>query len=426
MGFAHFGNELYNGRRSLRFIGRRKIWYMIATLSMVIAIVALLTLKLNPGIEFRGGSQFEIKNASSTSQTLGEDAVHQVSPASEALVTKLGTNGVRVQTDKLNNKTTDQVAAALATAYKVPANSITSSFVGPSWGRDISKKAIQGLVVFLILVALVIAAYFRTWKMAAAGLAALIHDLLLTVGVYALTGFEVTPATVIGFLTILGYSLYDTVVVFDKVRENTDDITHSNRRTFEEAANLAINQTLVRSINTSVVALLPVGSILFIGSFVLGAGTLKDISLALFVGIAAGTYSSIFIATPLLVDLRRREPEIVAHTAKILRRRAEAAAKAQATPVTPIEDDDADLDAVGAGVAPAGAGSSPGGRSATGGASGAGAGANAGTGSKAGAGSKATAASGSAAARASGQGGQSQRRQPKRNGKSRPGSSPRR
>jgi len=167
--------------------------------------------------------------------------------------------------------------------------------------------------------------------MAVAAIIALIHDLILTVGIYALIGFEVTPASVIGFLTILGYSLYDTVVVFDKVRENTDHITSTVKRNYAEAANLAVNQTLVRSINTSVVALLPVGSILFIGAFILGAGSLKDISLALFVGIAAGTYSSIFIATPLLADLRGREPELVAQGERVRRRRAEAAAASAAT-----------------------------------------------------------------------------------------------
>ena len=354
MGFARFGNDLYSGRRSLPFVAMRRVWYAVALGMMLISVIALFTLKLNEGIDFRGGSQFELLKVSDTSQSIGTNAVATVAPGSHTRVSKLGSSGVRVQTDKLTDKQTIAVDAALAKAYNVPVKDIGYSFVGPSWGQDVSKKALQGLVVFLVLVALVIAGYFRTWKMAAAGLIALLHDLLITVGVYALTGFEVTPATVIGFLTILGYSLYDTVVVFDKVRENTDQITLSTRRTYEEAANLAVNQTLVRSINTSVVALLPVASILFIGAFVLGAGTLKDISLALFVGIAAGTYSSIFIATPLLVELRRREPAIVAHTQKLLKRRAEAARKSE-TGVTPIEDDVVATDAVGAGVG-AGAG----------------------------------------------------------------------
>jgi preprotein translocase subunit SecF len=321
MGFATFGNELYSGRRSLPFIRRRRIWYTVAAVLMIASVLALVFRGLNESIEFRGGSEFDMVKVSSTSQSIGTDAVASVVPGTEARISKLGPNGIRVQTEKLTDDQTTQVKAALAQGYDISVNAVTSSFVGPSWGGDVSKRALEGLIVFLVLVSVLISAYFRTWKMAAAGLVALIHDLLLTVGVYAVTGFEVSPATVIGFLTILGYSLYDTVVVFDKVRENTEDITHSTRRTYEEAANLAVNQTLVRSINTSVVALLPVASILFIGAFLLGAGTLKDISLALFVGIAAGTYSSIFIATPLLVDLRRNEPELVAHQQRLLKRR---------------------------------------------------------------------------------------------------------
>jgi preprotein translocase subunit SecF len=354
MGFAAFGNDLYSGRRSIRFIERRRLWYIIAGAMSVLSVLALVGLGLNPGIEFRGGSEYRLLHVADNNATLGVDAVTSILPGTQANVTTLGTDGVRVQTEKLTEVQSEQITTALAKAYKVNADDIDSAFVGPSWGADVSRKAIQGLVVFLVLVALVIAAYFRTWKMAAAGLIALLHDLLITIGIYALSGFEVTPASVIGFLTILGYSLYDTVVVFDKVRENTDRITLSSRRTFAEAANLAINQTLVRSINTSVVALLPVGSILFIGAFVLGAGTLRDISLALFVGIAAGTYSSIFVATPLLVDLRKNEPELVEHTRKILRRREEAAAKQTASgkpaPLYGSDESEFDGEPVGAGV----------------------------------------------------------------------------
>jgi preprotein translocase subunit SecF len=323
MGFATFGNELYSGRRSFRFIEHRRVWYSIAAVLMLVAVLALVFRGLNESIEFRGGSEFDMNKVSNTSQSIATNEVASVISLTEsdARVSKLGLHGIRVQTEHLTSDQTLQVKNALAKGYGISPNAVTASFVGPSWGGDVSKRALEGLVVFLVLVTIVISAYFRTWKMAAAGVVALIHDLLLTVGVYAVTGFEVSPATVIGFLTILGYSLYDTVVVFDKVRENTERITLSNRRTYEEAANLAVNQTLVRSINTSVVALLPVASILFIGAFLLGAGTLKDISLALFVGIAAGTYSSIFIATPLLVDLRRNEPELAAHRQKLLKRR---------------------------------------------------------------------------------------------------------
>ena len=327
--FAHFGNQLYTGERSIPFIERRRLWYAVAAVAVLLSLGALAVRGLNPSIEFRGGSEFRITQVKNPSESIGQQAVGDTVPGTQSRTSKVNADSVRVQTDRLTKEETGRVKTALAKAYGVDeATNVATQFVGPSWGRDVSNKAIQGLVVFLILVALVMALYFRTWKMAAAGMVALVHDLVLTVGVYALVGFEVSPASVIGFLTILGYSLYDTVVVFDKVRENTEHVTTTTKRTFAEAANLAVNQTLVRSINTSVVALLPVASILFIGAFLLGAGTLKDISLALFVGIAAGTYSSIFIATPLLVDLRKNEPELKQQAQRVARRRAEEAGKA--------------------------------------------------------------------------------------------------
>jgi preprotein translocase subunit SecF len=323
--FAVFGNDLYTGRRSIDFVGRRNTWYLVAVIAIAVSLLGLGIRGLNLGIEFKGGSEFQITKSSVTSEIAGSDAVTSIVPGADVRVSKVG-SGIRVTTNRLVDSQVEPVQAAIAKAYHVSPDEVSTSFVGPSWGQDVSSKALTGLIVFLIAVAIVIALYFRTWTMAVAAIVALVHDLILTVGVYALVGFEVTPASVIGFLTILGYSLYDTVVVFDKVRENTDNITSSTKRTFSEAANLAINQTLVRSINTSVVALLPVASILFIGAFLLGAGTLKDISLSLFVGIAAGTYSSIFIATPLLAHLRQREPEMRAQADRVRRRRTEAAA----------------------------------------------------------------------------------------------------
>ncbi len=325
--FSQFGNDLYTGRRSIDFIGRRRLWYAIAAVAVLVSIAALGLRQLNPGIEFRGGSEFNVAGAATTDEALARAAVRSVVPANEPRISVVGSNGIRIQTDELSDAQTEKVTAALAAAYTVGEDQVSSSFVGPSWGRDVTDKALTGLAVFLVLVSLVITLYFRTWKMAVAAIVALVHDLIITIGVYAIIGFEVTPASVIGFLTILGYSLYDTVVVFDKVRENTEHVLTSTKRTYAEAANLAVNQTLVRSINTSIVALLPVASILFIGAFVLGAGTLKDISLALFVGIAAGTYSSVFIATPLLVTLKEREPEVRAQAERVMRRRAEAAAE---------------------------------------------------------------------------------------------------
>jgi preprotein translocase subunit SecF len=222
----------------------------------------------------------------------------------------------------LNDEEVTAARAALADAYDVSDDDVASSFVGPTWGQDVSKKAATGLVVFLLIVMVVMSLYFRAWRMAAAAIIALFHDLIVTVGLYALVGWEVSPATVIGLLTILGYSIYDTVVVFDKVRENTENITEQHLHTYGEQANLAVNQTLVRSITTSLTSLLPVGGILFIGAFLLGAGTLRDIALSLFIGMAVGALSSIFLATPLEVSLRMRDPKIAQHTEEVLAIRA--------------------------------------------------------------------------------------------------------
>jgi preprotein translocase subunit SecF len=308
--FAEFGNDLYSGKRSIDFVGRQKTWYAISMVLIILAATGLFGRHLNLGLEFRGGSEFRVSSVTNLDnfETRGKTAIGTLDTGSDVVVTKIGTDTVRVQTEKFENNLTDNVKAALASEFNVGENKITASTIGASWGASVSQKALTALIWFLVLVSVVIAVYFRTWKMSVAALIALAHDLMITVGIYALAGFEVTPASVIGFLTILGYSLYDTVVVFDKVRENTSAAVGSGRQSYSQAANQAVNQTLVRSINTSVVALLPVASILFIGLKLLGPGTLLDLSLALFVGIAVGTYSSIFIATPVLADLREREP----------------------------------------------------------------------------------------------------------------------
>jgi len=324
-GFAQWGNDLYAGRRSYDIVGRRRIWFTISTILVILSAILLIKPGLNPGIEFRGGSQFVVSGVPDADEQLAIDTVKSIAPEESPEVTQLGTDSLRIQTSELANEQVEQVASALQAAYGVSEDQVASSFIGPSWGADISKKAITGILVFLVFVTIVMTIYFRNWRMALAALIALFHDLIITVGVYAAVGWEVTPATVIGFLTILGYSIYDTVVVFDKVRENTADTLDQSRYTYAEKANLAVNQTLVRSINTSVVALLPVGAILFVGAFILGAGTLRDIALALFVGMLIGTFSSIFLATPFEVTLREREPAIRDHTRKVL-----AARKARA------------------------------------------------------------------------------------------------
>jgi preprotein translocase subunit SecF len=237
----------------------------------------------------------------------------------DPIVQTVGSNKVRIQTGALTNAQSSKVLDVLATTFSVAKSDIDTRLIGPSWGREITRKAITALIVFLLVIIIFLSVAFEP-KMAIAAIIALFHDVFITVGIYALIGFEVTPATVIGFLTILGYSLYDTVVVFDKVRENTRGIAGGSRHTYSDAANLAVNQTLVRSINTSIVALLPVGAILFVGAGVLKAGTLKDLSLALFIGLAVGTYSSIFVATPFLAAMREREPAMRALAKRVQNR----------------------------------------------------------------------------------------------------------
>jgi preprotein translocase subunit SecF len=332
-GLTRFGNDLYTGQRSVPFIGMRRVWLAIGVLLMVIAIAVPFVrgggnfaAGFNFGIEFRGGSQFQVSDASSTDSTIAEDAVHSVVDDAVVHVTTVGEDGVRVQTDQLTDPQTQDVAAALGEAYDT--EDVTSSFIGPTWGADITRQALLGLGVFLGLALIMMAIYFRTWKMSMAAILSLLHDLVITVGVYAATGFEITPAAVIGFLTILGFSLYDTVVVFDKIRENTAELSADSTRTFGEMVNLAVNQTLVRSINTGVVAALPVAAILFLGSFVLGADTLRDISLALLVGTVVGTYSTPFIASPLYVLFRENEPKIAQRDRNTLALREKAAVSA--------------------------------------------------------------------------------------------------
>jgi len=306
-----FGNALYTGEKSFDFVGNRVRWYLIGATIVILAIVlTILRGGFVFGIEFRGGSEFRVSAPASLSEQTAIDTVTSVAGlSSNPRVSIVGGDSVRVQTEQLTDAQTTELRSDLAEAYAVDVEQVTASFIGATWGQDITRQALIGLAVFLVLVSLVMALYFRTWKMSLAALTALAHDLILTAGIYGVLGYEITPAAVIGLLTILGYSLYDTVVVFDKVRENTSQDGEESRRTFAESVNLAVNQTLVRSINTSVVAVLPVGSILFIGSLLLGAGTLRDIALALFIGMIAGTYSSIFIAAPLYVHLRENEPE---------------------------------------------------------------------------------------------------------------------
>lgn len=335
--FAQLGNDLYGGKRSLDIVGRRRLWYLVSTALVVVSLVGLFGRGLNFGIEFRGGSEMRVGQVADLTdyEARAEAEVRAIDPGAESVtVTLIGDTSVRVQTGELENTAAESLRGSLAEEFGVPVEEVTSSLIGPSWGETVTTNAIIALAVFLVLVALVLAVYFRTWKMALAALVALLHDVLFTVGIYALLGIEVSPASVIGFLTILGYSIYDTIVVFDKVRENTEYALETRRMTYAEAANLAVNQTLVRSINTSVVALLPVLALVIAGVAFIGPGTLLDLSVALFVGIAVGTFSSIFIATPLLVHLRQGEEEIADLQRKVTKRRGRFATAQEARAAT--------------------------------------------------------------------------------------------
>jgi preprotein translocase subunit SecF len=315
---------LYTGQVSFNVVGNRRRWYAVSGALILISLLALGIRGLNFGIEFSGGTVLNIPSPTCTVEEARSAFVGTgVSTGDPIVTTTQGSLGssVNVQSEFLDSQGRATASEALAKACGVEVSAISTQAVGPSWGQQITQKALIGLAVFLALVVLYLSVWFE-WRMAIAALVALAHDIIITIGVYALVGFEVTPATVIGVLTILGYSLYDTVVVFDKVKENTRAITGSTRMTYEAAANLAVNQTLVRSINTSIVGLLPVASLLFVGAYVLGAGTLKDLALALFVGIAVGTYSSVCVATPVLVDLKNRDPAIQAHNKRVAQREA--------------------------------------------------------------------------------------------------------
>jgi preprotein translocase subunit SecF len=312
------GGRLYSGETSFNIVERRKRWYSISALFIIASIAALAIQGLHLGIEFNGGAAYTLNKPSVTVEQ-ARGAVEGLGIKGEIIVQKIGDSKVRIQTGAVSSDQSRAIEDALTQTFNVSAESIDTQLVGPSWGKEITKKALYGLIAFLLAVMVFLAMAFEP-KMAIAAIVAVVHDVFITVGIYALVGFDVTPATVIGFLTILGYSLYDTVVVFDKVRENTKSVAANSKMTYSQAANLAVNQTLVRSANTSIIALLPVGSILFVGAGLLGAGTLKDLSLALFIGLAVGTYSSVFIAPPFLAQLREKEPAMQALAKRVAAR----------------------------------------------------------------------------------------------------------
>ncbi len=325
-------SRLYRGDINIDFVGKRKIWYGLSVFLLAVSILGLALNGLNLGVEFRGGSVFDFKRTPGSSleqvrETVADAGVHQV------IVQQAGPNW-RVTTESLKGDEVTKVQSTIAKKYGVTEDQVSSQVIGATWGGEVSQKAWIGLVVFMIAIMLYLSVAFE-WRMALAAIVALVHDLVITAGVYAWSGFEVTPATMLGFLTILGYSLYDAVVVFDMIKEVTGKLGTSAKMTYTQAANNALSHTLIRSLNTSLVAILPVAAILFIGTTLLGAGTLKDLSLALFVGMIVGTYSSLCVATPILVTLKEREPKWQALAQRVHAKEV-AAAKAARTAKEPV------------------------------------------------------------------------------------------
>jgi preprotein translocase SecF subunit len=319
---ASLVHRLYNGEAGLDVVGRSRLIYRVTAVVLVLCVAAIVFRGFNLGIDFAGGNSLRLPGSVEQLDEVQEAA--EAAGAEVASAQVVGGNTLLLRTGALDNDTERAVVDAVAGAAGVDPSQVSPESVSPEWGQDITRQALIALAVFLVAVVAFLAVRFQP-KMAIGAIAALVHDIVVTAGIYAVVGFEVSPSTVIGFLTILGFSLYDTVVVFDKVDENVRDLERSARMTWGEAANLAVNQTLMRSINTSVIALLPVAGLLFVGAGLLGVGTLKDLALVLFVGLAAGAYSSIFLATPIVADLKEREPEVQALRRRVLARRSSVA-----------------------------------------------------------------------------------------------------
>jgi preprotein translocase subunit SecF len=341
--FGNIGHRLYTGEVSFDFVGRRKLWMILSGVILLAAIVGLSTRGLNLGIEFKGGQTYSITKPGVTISQ-AQAAANKVTGDDSAQVQSVAPVGkpksISIQISSAENVNQIAAQSKLESELNLTPGQISVQSIGPAWGKEISQKALEGLIAFLVLVTLYLAFAFE-WRLAVGALTALLHDLVITVGIYALLGFTVSSGTVIGFLTILGYSLYDTVVVFDGLKDATKKLDKQSKRTYSEAANLSLNSTLVRSINTTVLALLPVAALLFIGGGLLGAGELNDISLALFVGLSAGAYSSICVATPMVAWLKEKMPENIALAERVRRRRAsEAKALAEGRVIEPQEGDE--------------------------------------------------------------------------------------
>lgn len=353
--------RLYTGTGAFDVIGRRKMWYLISGLMVAVCLASMVLRGFTFGIDFEGGTKVSMPAAGVTterveevfSQALGKDTETVVIVGSGPSAT------VQIRSEALTNDEANTLRDAFFDAFQPKGldgqpskQAISDSAVSETWGGQITDKALLALAVFLVLAAIYIAVRYERY-MAIAAMATLVFDLVVTAGVYSLVGFEVTPATVIGLLTILGFSLYDTVIVFDKVEENTYGFQHTTRRTFAEQANLAINQTFMRSINTSLISVLPIISLMVVAVWLLGVGTLKDLALVQLVGVVVGSYSSLFLATPLLVSLRERTELVRTHSRRVLNRRKPAAAKARVAAETADDEPDSDKETVGAASAAA-------------------------------------------------------------------------
>lgn len=328
---SRLGNELYQGRKSIDFVGRPWLWYAASLVLVGLAVAVLFAKPLNMGVEFTGGTTLSVPvgsgNATQDAADELSDAVagSGIENAENPTVTTEGSSSLTIQVENLSQDQRDAMEDLIREDYPaLDEDDISIQDIGPSWGEEVAKKALIGIGIFLVAVMIFIWAYFREWRMSVAAILALFHDIILTVGVYALSGFQVTPSAVTGLLAILGFSLYDTVVVFDKVKENTT-VLRKSTQSYSEAANLAVNQTLVRSINTAIVALIPLGVILYVTAVQLGASSMQDLALAQFVGMGVGVYSSVVLAPRILVHIKSRETEV-----QLQERRAKAKKRALA------------------------------------------------------------------------------------------------
>ncbi|ADG78556.1 Protein-export membrane protein SecF OS=Tsukamurella paurometabola (strain ATCC 8368 / DSM /CCUG 35730 / CIP 100753 / JCM 10117 / KCTC 9821 / NBRC 16120/ NCIMB 702349 / NCTC 13040) OX=521096 GN=secF PE=3 SV=1 [Tsukamurella paurometabola] len=341
---AGFFTKLYTGTGAFDIIGRRNRYYIATGIIIVIAILGILIPGFKLSIDFEGGTQVSFPVGSAQADTAkAREVVQSATGIAPSAVQTAGSGASQTYQISTSELSADQITKARAALFeqfqppgrdgKPSANTISFSAVSSTWGGQITQRALLGLIVFLVLVTIYIAVRFRELEMALAALASLFFDVIVTAGVYAWSGFEVSPATVIGLLTILGFSLYDTVVVFDKVEENVRGVLHTNRRTYAEQANLAVNQTLMRSINTTVISALPIVALMVVAAWILGVGTLMDLGLVQLVGVVVGTYSSVFFASPLLVTLKERKPEYKAHTQKVLNKRRAVGVEAESAVV---------------------------------------------------------------------------------------------